>query len=480
MDRGQTPYRMGLTGAFRSSPATPSPKPATCAGVPRDEWSGQGSGRGGKSADRRGAPTGRAEVFGFGRLQPTGQRTSDFPSSKRSIASPRGLVLSLALWILASWLLPPAAWAQPVAYLYLPLLLQETPVLPGQVVSVSRLASAPQLLLLNLNPVAIGPAVFPSEPWISEDGGGHWSPTSARPWLAENALVHAVRVTTALVDSPGGPVLVTVLEAIHAEDPGGWFTVVYTSTDLGHSWTRRSFGTEQGCPILTRVGLTVTPAAPDVIYIQGNCVDPDEVPAAMHLMAASSVDQGAHWITLPTSPMEQPTVLPSPVQPDDFFASDALGEWWRTSDRGAQWRSIGPVPPGTLQLSPSDPDRLLSTTRFGAFVSADFGDTWIALNGQPCDPDVLSRGWEVAGPHPVDVFPCADGRWIATRDDGHSWEIWPAPPWDSRDLLSALPDPIRPGQLWVISFNGSTGGLWKLDVDARPRWTAVLRTKVEP
>ncbi len=365
----------------------------------------------------------------------------------------------------------PVAQAQITDRVFLPVLLRDRPVIRGQLLNVQTLASRSNLVLLNVNPVLLSAQTVASEPWISEDAGLHWRQPAVKPWLDEPHLPVFTHVETVLLESAAGPLLVSQMTTI-ADQHSGLMTVLYASADLGQTWARYPLNIDQGCPALDIRWLGVTPAVPQRLYAQGECSNPDDPLAPKTATMIASDDAGAHWRTI-SLPSEASTgVLVSPAQADWLYTNAGDSRLWRTSDEGQRWEPAGVAPLGAYSLSPSDPERLVSASALGAFVSKDSGLSWAALKGLPCD---LTLGnWELPGPTPLLLFTCTDFRLLLTRDDGQSWETLPPLPWSTIYSLKVFADRAVPERLWLIATGALPDSVWSIDLSTTSTWTRVL------
>lgn len=382
-----------------------------------------------------------------------------------------GLVALIGLW--GGGFARPVAQGQAPERLFLPVLLRDRPVIRGQLIDVQTLASMPNLLLMNVNPVLLPPPVMTYEPWISEDAGVHWRQPARAPWLDEIHLPTYAHLETALLESAAGPLLVTMMTAI-ADPQSGLSTVVYTSADLGQTWARYPLTTDQGCTAMDDFSTATTPAAPERLYSQGVCRHgTDPLTLGRYVLIASD-DAGMHWRTVPMAVSAQTGSYVSPARAGWLFIFGPEGRLWRTVNEGQLWEKVGAPPTGAFSLSPSDPERLVSASGLGAFISQDSGLSWKALRNLPCD---LTLGnWEVPGATPLLLFTCTDLRLVLTRDDGQSWETLPPLPWSAAHSLNVFADRAVPERLWVFAAGALTDSVWSIDLSTSPTWTRVLET----
>ena len=383
-----------------------------------------------------------------------------------------GLVVFLAAWN-GSAVFQPVARAQASERLFLPVLLRDRPIISGQLLGAQTLASTPGLLLLNVNPVWVSGQAISPEPWLSEDAGVHWRQPAVKPWMSEPHLPTYAQLATVLLESADGPRLVSVMTALAGPNTG-WVSVVFSSADLGQTWTRYPLRTDQGCTALDILRLAVTPAVPERLYAQGICPDPDHPSLPDSYALIVSDDVGAHWRTLPPAFADQTDASVSPAPGGGVMTVDRDGRVWRTLNDGQHWEPLGASPLGGVTLSPADPDRWVSGSEEGAVLSKDSGRTWMSLNGLPCDLTVGS--WELPGATPILLFSCTDRRLALTRDDGRSWEILPPLPWGDTRSQNVFADRAVPERFWLIAAGALTEGAWSLDLSTTPAWTRVLET----
>lgn len=331
------------------------------------------------------------------------------------------------------------------------------------------LATAPELLLVELSsgddPEADGATAF----WFSHDGGGHWQRPATRPWVTTPHDFFATARAT-WIASPSGPLLAVAQPEIAG---GGLYQIVlYTSADDGVSWDHRAIPVTPTCPQQDGMTLETSPAQPERLYVVIGCSGVLVAGHGQQWMATS--DAGQSWQVVIMPDRAGIYQLLSPAQPNRLFVVDPEWRLFRSDDDGVHWTRVGAAPNASFTLTWPDPDRLLAGTRYGPLVTADSGATWRAFTQIPCLLNEDHLAFTIAGPTPRDVLRCADGRLLVTPDAGATWSTLAAEPWSAGRALQALPDQAVAGRTWIITVGGEWDALWRLDPVPGADWTPVL------
>jgi len=182
-------------------------------------------------------------------------------------------------------------------------------------------------------------------------------------------------------------------------NPGGPGSRIYKSRDAGASWTMLEGGLPMG--MLGRIGLAVTPAAPDSVYaviedvnIEG--VSEDETYQALLNGAPGpgrgvndriwrSTDAGATWEAVSPAdrnvgggpPYYYGQIIVDPNDPDKIFMLSASS--LKSIDGGREWTDAWDGIGGddhTLWIDPDDSEYMLMGYDHGFGISRDGGETW--------------------------------------------------------------------------------------------------------
>ena len=363
----------------------------------------------------------------------------------------------------------PMTRAQGATFLYLPAVQRDPLRLSGDLLAVHTLATAPELLLVELTSgddlQADGVTAF----WFSHDGGGHWQRPATRPWVSAPHVYYATPRAT-WVASPDGPLLAVAQPQI--ADGGHFQIVLYTSVDDGVTWEHHPIPVTPTCPEQEGMSLETTPAQPNRLYVQIGCSGVLVAGRGQQWMATS--DAGQTWQVVISPDRAGVFQLLSPAQPDRLFVVDPEWRLFRSDDDGVRWTRVGAAPNALLTLTWPDADRLLAGTRYGPLVTVDSGATWRAFTQVPCLLHDDHLAFTIAGPAPCDVLRCADGRLLATPDAGATWSALASEPWSAARALQAFPDQAVTGRTWMISHGGEWDALWRLDPEPGSPWTPVL------
>jgi photosystem II stability/assembly factor-like uncharacterized protein len=154
---------------------------------------------------------------------------------------------------------------------------------------------------------------------------------------------------------------------------GGPGSGIHKSTDGGATWRRLTNGlpTEE----MGKIGLAVSPAAPDTIYAIIESID--EAGGFYR-----STDAGANWEKrsdhISASPQYYNELVPDPVDADRVYSMDT---WMQvTEDGGATFTRVPAeakhVDDHALWIDPEDTDHLVNGCDGGVYETFDGGETW--------------------------------------------------------------------------------------------------------
>lgn len=216
-------------------------------------------------------------------------------------------------------------------------------------------------------------------------------------------------------------------------------TTTFKSTDAGVTF----FGVG-GEPRFRRVtALAVDPHAPETIYA-------GSLDAGMYV----SEDGGSSWTSInsglpaPFPAIEDIALHPS--APATIVAATSAGIY-KSSDFGATWRGVSPVPATRIAFARPDPAVLYGTSAAGGLKSVDGGESWTT---------VLALPTTAVAVHPSDsrlaYFGTRGSGVIKTEDGGASWTpmnnglhpiYW--------DITGLGLDPLSPNVLYAGVANSS-------------------------
>jgi photosystem II stability/assembly factor-like uncharacterized protein len=155
---------------------------------------------------------------------------------------------------------------------------------------------------------------------------------------------------------------------------GGPESAIHKSSDGGTTWRKLKNGLPEGD--LGRIGLAVSPAAPDTVYA---LIEASDKKAAGTYRSA---DAGANWERrgdyVPGGPQYYQELIPDPRIADRVYSTDVFMKV--TDDGGKSWRNVGErekhVDNHALWIDPQNTDHLLNGNDGGLYESWDRGQSW--------------------------------------------------------------------------------------------------------
>ena len=299
----------------------------------------------------------------------------------------------------------------------------------------------------------------------SADGGATWNRTL---YVDDTTGASDVAV------DPGNPDILYAGMYDYQRQPwhfrsGGPGSGLYRSKDGGVTWTRLTDAAlKNGLPggkVLGRIGVAVARSDPSIVYALIESQDG---------VLWRSSDRGATWTMISNDrrinnrPFYYTQVRVDPKDPDRVYTMS--GSFNVSTDGGRTFASI----PGAsmfgdhhaLWIDPTNPNRLLSGTDGGFFISNDRAQKWDFVNNMP-----MAQAYHVG----VDM---AEPYHVMGGFQDH--EIWwgPSEKWNQAgvregdwtrlrymaDGMHALADPRDPN---IVYYNGHFGDITRLDLRNR-------------
>jgi len=154
---------------------------------------------------------------------------------------------------------------------------------------------------------------------------------------------------------------------------GGPESAIYKSTDAGANWTKLTNGHPK--VDMGRIGLTVSPADPDVLYAIIEAADDEGG-------FFRSVDAGANWEKrsdyVASSPQYYHEIFADPKDVDRVYSLDTFMQV--TEDGGETFNRVGirhkHVDDHALWINPDNTDHILVGCDGGIYETYDRGETW--------------------------------------------------------------------------------------------------------
>ena len=161
---------------------------------------------------------------------------------------------------------------------------------------------------------------------------------------------------------------------------GGAGSGIHKSTDGGRSWREITNGlpSSEDTVAIGKIGLAVTPAAPDRLYATIEASD-DEQGFYVSTDRGESFEKRNEYISNGTGPHYYQEIFASPSNADRVYQMDVFLH--RTSDGGENFAMVGDGVSShsdnhALWIDPGDDRHLILGNDGGLYESFDMGDTW--------------------------------------------------------------------------------------------------------
>ncbi|HEU5134508.1 MAG TPA: hypothetical protein VFU13_05130 [Steroidobacteraceae bacterium] len=259
---------------------------------------------------------------------------------------------------------------------------------------------------------------------------------------------------------------------------------IYRSTNGGAAWTlqapsmlglathiafdpdtpARVFVLNRQVYVSEDAGQTFTATTPITIYLDYLAVSGNRVYAGMlNGTIYRSDDNAQTWAPLsvpwPAPSARMHAIGADPADDDVLYACVEGRGTYKTTDHGVTWTN---PPPGispcssifntshSIVVSPADPNRILSTTSDGIFLSTNGGASWTAVTNTPF------LDWLAFDPlAPDNVFSVdISGRVTRSVNGGDTWPFFPADPYLKLDRVEGASFAGAAGHLYIASPNG--------------------------
>lgn len=177
---------------------------------------------------------------------------------------------------------------------------------------------------------------------------------------------------------------------------GGPGSGIHVSTNRGHTWERVTAGLPSGD--LGKIGLAVTPAAPEIVYATVEAPDPDVRGFYRSTTRGRSWERRNGYLSGGTGPHYYQEIFASPVDADTVYQVDVFVHI--TRDGGATFQNLeehGPAKHSdnhVVWIDPDQPRHLLVGTDAGLYESFDDGTSWRHFSNLP-----VSQFYRVAVDH---------------------------------------------------------------------------------
>ena len=279
-------------------------------------------------------------------------------------------------------------------------------------------------------------AAGPSAVYRSTDGGKSWAQKTDGLALGADGFVTAL----AVADTEPATLYVLTERALFRSTNAGdeWrlvnddafnrlgpWSIAVDLSDPNHLY--RASGA--GILVSTDGGVTFAPANTGLpgLATQAVVAGPGELHASLYSGGlVSSSDGGITWSSGTGDDIELESVQSLAAAPagDRVYAGSYTGRFFRSEDRGKNWRGMGlRLPHATiwgLALDPGTPNRLLAATELGVYRSPSAGEAW--RRSSRGLPNTGVRAVAFAASAPTVVYAGLDRRGLyRSRDGGRTW-----------------------------------------------------------
>ncbi|MGI9614405.1 MAG: VPS10 domain-containing protein, partial [Acidimicrobiales bacterium] len=165
---------------------------------------------------------------------------------------------------------------------------------------------------------------------------------------------------------------------------GGPGSGIHISTDAGETWQRITRGLPEGD--MGRIGLAVTPAAPEIVYATIEAAEKDERGFYRSTDRGRSWERRNEYLSSGTGPHYYQEIFASPTDPDRVYQVDVFlhvtadgGTTFRNLEDGKHKHSDNHV----VWIDPADRLHLLVGTDAGLYESFDDGGSWRHVSNLP-------------------------------------------------------------------------------------------------
>lgn len=214
----------------------------------------------------------------------------------------------------------------------------------------------------------------------SEDGGLNWSPA---------LTIDADTGVTSAVFSPNDPDVIYAASyqrrrRVWSFLGGGPGSGIHRSADGGKTWERMTEGLPKSH--MGRIGLAVTPAAPELVYATIEAADKAERGFYRSTNRGHSWDRRNEYISGGTGPHYYQEIFASPVDPQKVYQVDVFinvtadgGRTFRNLEESGDKHSDNHV----VWIDPNNGQHLIVGTDAGLYETFDEGGSWRHVSNLP-------------------------------------------------------------------------------------------------